>query len=560
MKKIRSSDRMQSACVFFMAILLFSPLYPAVSQPSDLSMENENSSGEDAAITEMPDSKNITMDLRGIDITQFLKVLSKKMGKNIVPTKNVSGKINMTLNNMDCREALDLVMDTQGLAYEEKNDNLIVIMREDEYLTNNGRKFRETREIEQLKVQYAQPKMVFNTLNNLKSKIGEIIADEASGTIILIDTPQRLEVMRKTFDEIDLPPIVEIFELQYAEVDDIASVISEMVTQGPGQVIPDERTNSIIVTDLAGNMKNIRQAVNMLDRETMQVYIEAEIVQVTLSDQFNWGINWTKLMDKYSIANSKLEGTFTSKGTSKTNTSDIFKITFDGAYDWSAIITMLSDIGDVKILSSPRIAAINKEEASILVGRKQPYVTATTSQSGESTITSDSVEFIDIGLKLTVVPTINRDGYITMKIKPEISSSTENLETGKADEPRSIIPIVTTSQAETTVKVRDNTTIMIAGLRESTNVKDVSGVPYLSQIPLLGNLFSSKEKLDKQTEIVIFLTPRIMTGAAPRDWDRQELSPGLFTHNIIKEKIQTNMAKKAGSDFNDSKLKIRDGN
>jgi type II secretory pathway component GspD/PulD (secretin) len=125
-----------------------------------------------------------------------------------------------------------------------------------------------------------------------------------------------------------------------------------------------------------------------------------------------------------------------------------------------------------------------------------------------SPIVAETVSFVDVGMKLYVTPTIGDDGYITMKIRPEVSSVDRILRTSQNNP----IPIVRTSESETTVMVKDGITITIAGLIEEREINKVEGVPLLCKIPILGYLFTNTSKQKEKTELVIFLTPRIMTG------------------------------------------------
>jgi len=483
----------------------------------------EGTSGITSALPESDRSgrRAVSLDLRGIEITELLKVLSKKLGKNIIASKNVTGRVNLFLDDISYEDVLDIVMISQGLAYEEQEKNVIIVMTEAEYESLYGRKFNEKRKMITLKLRHAEPQMVFNALNNLKSNIGKIILDEVTGTMILIDIPEKLKDMKKIFDDLDSPPVTEVFELQYAQVADVKDGISSIITEGSGSILTDERTNVLIITDLPGNMRKIKQAINVLDQETRQVFIEAAIVQITLEDDLTFGIEWEKIMKDPSIWGTVLTGSFPATGL----TSAYQRITLGTLDDnqFTLAINFLNTLGDTKILSKPRIAVTNNEEATIHVGKREAIVTGTTSQSGESTITSDNVEFVDIGIKLTVVPTINRDNFITMKIKPEVSSVTSEVRTGTEDEPRSIIPIITTSEAETTVKIKDGSMIMIAGLKENNTSKNVDGVPFLCDIPVLGALFSNRKDEKSQTEIVIFLTPHIIRGEQMMSWDLQKL-------------------------------------
>jgi type II secretory pathway component GspD/PulD (secretin) len=267
-------------------------------------------------------------------------------------------------------------------------------------------------------------------------------------------------------------------------------------------------------------MEKIRKTLLLLDQETRQVFIEAEIIQITLQDEFRFGINWQAIINDPGFWGATITGAFPIPAAELTNSlavvfgNDTLRIT---------AIEMLSKLGELRILSSPRLAVINNEEAVILVGTKEAYVTATTSQSGESTITSDNVEFIDTGVKLTVVPTINRDGWITMRIKPSVSERTDWLITGTEEDPRSKIPIITTHESETTVKVKDGSTIMIAGLRKYRKENDIDGIPFLCKIPILGKLFSVTYDNNRDEEIIIFITPHIITGENMMSWDKEKM-------------------------------------
>jgi len=472
-------------------------------------------------ITESTTSDTLSLDLRGIELTELFKILSQKLNKNIIPSRNVVGRVNLFLNDVKYEDVLDIIIISQGLAYEEQTDNVLIVLTASEYESLYGKKFDEKRKIRTLKLLHAEPKTIFTALNSLKSNVGEIIVDEVTGTLILIDIPEKLDVMERAFKDMDSPAVTEAFELQYASVEEIEDGIADLTTDGASNIITDERTNTIIVTDLPGNMTAIRRAIQMLDQETRQVYIEAEIIEITLSDAFAYGIEWEAIMDDPSFWGSMLTGSFVGTGL----TSAFQRVTLGTLeeHKFTATINFLNTLGDTKILSQPRISVVNNEEASIHVGRREAIVTGTTSQSGESTIVSDSVEFIDIGIKLTIVPTINRDGFVTMKIKPEISSVSETVTTGSADEPRSIIPIIQTSEAETTVKIKDGTMIMIAGLKQNDTRDTTKGIPFLSDIPILGSLFRNIDSQKSQTEILIFLTPHITRGDDQRSWDIEHL-------------------------------------
>ena len=144
-----------------------------------------------------------------------------------------------------------------------------------------------------------------------------------------------------------------------------------------------------------------------------------------------------------------------------------------------------------------------------MVGTREAYVTTTITTGDVTTTTSESVNFIDVGVTLYVTPTINKDGFVKMHIKPEVSSISDWLETTEGNQ----IPIVDTSNVETDVLVKDGNTIILAGLIKKTSDKDVSKMPLLGSIPVLGRLFSNVSDTNEKKELAIFLTPHIISGS-----------------------------------------------
>ena len=216
-----------------------------------------------------------------------------------------------------------------------------------------------------------------------------------------------------------------------------------------------------------------------LDETSRQVFISGEIIQVTLNEKYQRGIDWENILTNRKFNGLDFVGKFPlspdlSAAYGKLNLGTLSRDSY------TMVLKQLEDYGKVDVVSRPQIAAVNKEEASILIGSKEAYVTQSSSQSTSTTVTSESVEFIDVGVKLKVTPTISSDGFITMRIKPELSSVRETLTTNSGSQ----IPIVETSQSETVVKVKDGAMLLIGGLIKRDNRDDSSGLPKISGIPL----------------------------------------------------------------------------
>ncbi len=459
-------------------------------------------------------SRKISLDLRSMDIMDTVKFLSKQGDLNIVATKNVSGKVTLFLKDVTISDVLDMILLTNSLACEKKA-GIITLMTENEYEALYGEKYTNKKETKTITLKYADPKRVGTILGNLKSSIGKVIIDDATGMIILIDTPLKIKEMEKAAVRADLstvnrvlPTVREAFELNYAKIGEIKGEITKVLTKDIGTIEVDERTNKLVVTDLPHNMEKIRKLVADFDAKTREVLVEAKIIEITLNDDFAMGVDWQKV---YGLAEDSLTFTGSFPFSAPLSSSSTMKLSVGTLANdkYNFALTLIKSFGRVKVVSSPHIVVCNNEEAKFMVGTREAYVTTTITTGDVTTTTSESVNFIDVGVTLYVTPTINKDGFVKMHIKPEVSSISDWLETTEGNQ----IPIVDTSNVETDVLVKDGNTIILAGLIKRTGDKSVSKMPLLGSIPVLGRLFSNVSDVNEKKELAIFLTPHIISGS-----------------------------------------------
>ena len=305
------------------------------------------------------------LQLKDMDINDVLNMLSARTGVNIVAGKGVQGRVTMFLKNVDVRTALTLILKSNGFAYEE-HDGVLAIVTEAEY-------------------------------------------EQKHGTAFGVDT--------KT----------EVFDLSYAKAESIAKTLVSMLSKDVGKIEPDTTFNKLIITDTSENLERIRKVIVSLDKSEKEVLIEARIVQLTLKNGKSAGINWTTYLaepHRYrvtlgsNLSLSETLGQFATIGT----------LDRDG---YHAVLQALASEGSMKTLSSPSIAVTNNQEAKIHIGKTQPYVTTAQTVTATGPITnSETVNFIDVGVKLNVTPMIHDDGFITMKVRPEVSTANDFLTTG----------------------------------------------------------------------------------------------------------------------------------
>lgn len=423
---------------------------PFIQEPSSLPVVPSQGKAAEPLIP----LKKVTLDVQGMDLRDLLKFLSQDSGINIIPEPGVQGAVTLDLKNVEFWESLRLIAEFNNLAYIREGANVVRVMTASDYLNQFGK--------------------LFNS---------------------------RLET--------------RLFPLNYSSAEEILAKINSLLTKDQGIAIMDKRSNRILVTDTRTKIENVEMMIRAFDVRHKEVRIDAKIVQVTLSDKLQFGVNWENIFNSLNDNTLKLNikadfrslplGTPAAGLPGITATVGTLRTT-----EFNGFLDALQSVGKTNILSSPRITAMNNQEAKILVGTKEAFVTTTVINpgGGAPTTTAEAVNFIDVGVKLFVTPAISEDGFITMKIRPEVSSVDRTLKTAQGN----VIPIVRTSEAETSVVVKDGNTIVIAGLIEDKKTKETGGVPFLSRIPLLGIPFRSTVREKNKTELVIFLSPTILSG------------------------------------------------
>jgi type II secretory pathway component GspD/PulD (secretin) len=510
-------------------------------------------------------SVKVSLDLRNMDIIEALKFLSMKSGMNIIPDQDVSGRVTLRVENVMVKDIFDIMLRSNSLAYD-KTGEIYNIVTEKEYKERYGKEFSDTRQVKVFRLKYAVPSQAFSLLEAVKSDIGRLLVEQDSGTVMIMDTPEKIREAQEALDSIEQKGVIKIFPLKYARSKDMEEQLkNQLDLKGVGTIRADTRNNQVIVQTLPERMKDIEKLITSLDKKTRDVLIDAKIIQIRLSNQLDTGIQWEGLFGflqregvaylgsyPYSAVQfatdawrsrtqvfsdmNKNIGSYPFSGTTS-NFSGGSKLSPGQALhvgmimnnqDFDVIVKYLQTIGKTKILSNPSLSVIDNQEAKIHIGERRAYITTTTTQTATTNAVSEAVNFVDVGIQLGVTPTINDDGYVTIKIKPEISSVTDTLVTPSNNK----IPIIDKSMVETTVIAKNGATILLAGLGREEKTESSEGIPFLSRIPFLGALFRSSTNASVRIELLVLLTPYIYDGdtlITPNQRDRE-------SHGIKKAK------------------------
>ena len=447
-------------------------------------------------ITAKRDGK-VSMDFENAKLQDILKAFSKQTGANFIASEIIVDKVmTVYLNNVTVEEALASMLEANDLAYEKQEG------AGDVYLIKpaGNAPIRTITRI--FKLSYIQ-------VYDLDMKPDEEGFRETSGFTIISSGAVSSTQRGTTTEEKGEKPknIIEI----------VQSLMSEH-----GKIAADKRSNSLIVTDIARNFPAIEKTIKELDVKPIQVLIEAEILETTTDAVKRVGVEFGSTTSTATITYGKGGDSGTGQqavvpvpgALPESFIKDIFNTTLAAsglfkygtltASDVQIVLKLFAENEDTKFLSKPRVLTLNNEAAIIKatentsIGQDQ----ITISQSGDILSKAERVE---TGVLLKVRPMVNDKGYIFMYLEPSIAraqASTFFSNTYMDPQVRS---------STSTVMVRDGDTVVIAGLIKTDNYKTLRKVPILGDIPFIGEVFRSRYKKTEDTEILIFVTPHIIT-------------------------------------------------
>ncbi len=270
---------------------------------------------------------------------------------------------------------------------------------------------------------------------------------------------------------------------------------------GEVQIVPDETTNSLIVRATPEDWQILSEAIQALDLRPLQVLIEVVIAEVSRTTDLEVGLEAETAVE---TDGAVVEGQLGAAGVQTRSTGDLVLevMRSAGSSDVRGFLSLLATEGSVRILSRPVLLAQNNQEARILIGDERPFIQVFRSLPTDAAVRDQVVQYRDVGTALTILPTINTDGYVNLILTQEVSTATAETQFGA--------PVISAREATTHLLVRDSQTVVIGGLTDREETESESGVPLLKDVPLLGKLFKSRSRGLRRSELFIFVTPRIV--------------------------------------------------
>ncbi len=282
------------------------------------------------------------------------------------------------------------------------------------------------------------------------------------------------------------------------------------VPEGEIIIVVDETNNALVIRALPRDYKIILDTIKKLDLYPKQVLIEVLLAEITLDDSTKFGVEWSRFLDTISHGRYMQEVILgaTPPTTIPALTSGIRYSIVEAAGRFTAAIKAAASDGRLRVISSPHLLASNNKEAKIQIGVSQPVLTTTytTTATATTNVVEGTIEYKDVGIILTVTPRISDGGLVTMELTIEDSSVDTTALGGLPN-----IPFFRKKTAKTVLSVLEGQLIVIGGLIEDSKNTQKVGVPLLSKIPIIGALFGRQEYTSKKTELILMMTPHVIT-------------------------------------------------
>ena len=414
----------------------------------------------------------IDLDFQDASLPNTLRVFSEMSGFNIIIADEVKGNINLRLHNVPWNQAFEIILANNQLQIQCIGDNIVNVTARN---------------------------VIFG-----ESVARNVVSEQ--------ETPVRRSVVS------DGNMVTEVKRINYGQIEDVAKNLDSLRSES-GNITVDTRTNTLILTDLRPNIEKMLEFITILDKKSPQVMIEARIVTVSTSYSKELGIEWG-LTGAIAKKRNSIREDFNSQGgdilittgtgtvgagaelvnlgTTSTATSGIGILAGNimSGLDLDMRLTAMESAGRGRVLSAPKVTTMDHREAHISSGRRIPY--ETTSQEGTAT------QFIDAELSLTVTPHVTTDDNVLLQIKATKNAADFANTDGNGN------PTITTNEATSEVIVANGATTVLGGIFENTKSETEKKVPFLSAIPILGQLFQNMDDEDTISEILIFITPTIV--------------------------------------------------
>lgn len=423
-----------------------------------------------------------TLDVQEMDIQEVLKRIAFQSGLEIVTDEDISARVTIYLKNVDVFDALRIILDTNHLAYSQdvspadEQTTVVHVMTARSFESRFGYPFSQKIQTKIIPLAHARPEKVSALLEKMKGEAGKVIYSEGTQSFILIDSPQQLQSMSDLVREIDVPVESRIFELRHVKARDLATRVQEFLTRNVGRIEFGDREMSLTVEDTPQRLSEIAQHIEELDKPAVEVLLEVKILQIILNDENRQGVDWAAIVSDYqSLPFTGFEG----KGTG------ILSVGTVSEEDYVVLLDALDTVGMLNTVSNLKMTAGDAGHSEILIRARGLLADFEPQVPQEGVVGRTEVVY-------DVDPALGADQQITLNIQPQVIGESTGEKKGL------------------TLKLQAGTTVVVGSLFKSVQVEAMRKIPLLGDLPLLGFAFRMQGQRVRETEIIVFLTPKVI--------------------------------------------------
>lgn len=438
---------------------------------------------------EVDEFDTFNIQVQDTDLNQVLQMLALQSERNVIASRNVSAVISANLFDVTFYEALDAILKPNGFRWVEEGKFVYVYTQEEfarmEALDRKTESRRFELEhlsakdaatfVEPIKSDRGKISFIGDVDGGIEQNLGDMGADNWAKSAILVvnDYPERLQRIAQLLEEIDTPPRQVVVD---------ATIASVQVSENDAFGVDFALIGNLDITKLVSPLGPV---TDLLRGNVPPVNAPGAATPVYGNDADSWGVQSTAGNTATGPANMKLGLV---------------------AGDAAVFIRALDQVTDTMVLARPRLMALNRQRAQVLVGERVAYLSTTSTD----TTTTQTVQYLDTGVRLMFRPFISKDDSIRMELYPSVSNAQLRPVTSGATPGQLLVPDEFTNEISTNVKVRDGQTLVLGGLfQEETRVTN-SQVPFLGDIPILGTAFSGHDNEVRRREIIFLITPNIV--------------------------------------------------
>lgn len=472
-----------------------------------------------------PGTQRFTLEIGNfVTLASVLTQVAQKAGINLVVYPNINASINnIFLRDVTLEQVLNLLLKGTTFVYKREGDTLLI---------GDSANLRPDNDLLETRLFYLNYIQAENVLNALPPNFPRqfFIVMKEQNALAVSGSPEFLGQVERYLGNLDIPKNqvrTEIVRIKNMKAEELLKLFPSSIPKNDLMVIKEG--NAIAVTGTSVYTERVKNYIELIDIPNPLILFDVMVIQVNKDDQREWGIQ--------SVIRAIAGDKNTIKYDANELIGDVLIPGSDSSKAFKVALKAAVEENKAKLWANPQITTLNGSPASFKVSTKDQMALPYESGVGEDKRTLYNIITIETGIQINIVPWVSANNDITLEIKPHISQALPKTTASSSEGSESTTPISVTDErsVETTVRVRDNATIIIGGLRQKLTSSDIKKIPILGEIPYLGKLFQYTFKKEKETEFIIVITPKLLSSVDAVQQAGEE-SVGEFSKEVQKEK------------------------